>query len=597
MKLLMENWKQFIQEVSEDDIAELSQVLSTKIRKYLPFDDVFDGKMRTVIPLNAPSDDKKTWTDMRNWFSTSGDWYFDGQNPGSGIVKRTVYRTIPKGPRAGEEIRSEEKKKVGKLLKPLVDFSDWLEKLKARSDKRIPTLPMHLKQPDLYHGKDVYDKIKAMDDYTSKNFLYGGARPDVAWRAKDYYDFWQKYSEILKADPKALDAVSEHPDKTIVVSRHPIDVMRMSDFAHIQSCHSRGGGYWDCAVDEAKGGGLIAYVVSKQDLEGVDLEQNEIFEDVDRGVRGIKPHSRVRLRRIVNKETKEDFAVPEMRLYGDKQAGFVSTMRNWVLEKQPDIKKLEGDELKKFVYVGGKYADNEPEDLLGHMGIRSDVLVPYKKGFESPQARFRQKEFARVIPQLNKDFKHKRISYGVEFLMLPSGHLGFKSFLNLKGIDEHYEGFDWDLLKNKQAFATRDLYNIINSHLSITMQRQFPGLVRDKAMIGKRGPVEIKFYMVPTREWGGSFGEHSNAIVFETMINLEVDLKDEGKKRVLYSYIEAFFKSLHNFQFDVEAKLREELKKHLKMRGAVDTFMMRENIETLQETFDEWRKYLQRKTS
>ncbi len=32
---------------------------------------------------------------------------------------------------------------------------------------------------------------------------------------------------------------------SIVVSRNPIDVLRMSDFEHIQSCHSQGGSYFN----------------------------------------------------------------------------------------------------------------------------------------------------------------------------------------------------------------------------------------------------------------------------------------------------------------------------------------------------------------
>ena len=51
----------------------------------------------------------------------------------------------------------------------------------------------------------------------------------------------------------------------------PIDVMRMSDFDNIESCHSppsrRGdNSYYKCAVAEAHGHGPVAYVVRNEDL-------------------------------------------------------------------------------------------------------------------------------------------------------------------------------------------------------------------------------------------------------------------------------------------------------------------------------------------
>ena len=70
--------------------------------------------------------------------------------------------------------------------------------------------------------------------------------------------------------------------------------MRMSDMNDIKSCHSRTGGYFQCAVAESRGQGPIAYLVPREQFEqyfdvdlnetnpeDVDLDQGgeEIFED------------------------------------------------------------------------------------------------------------------------------------------------------------------------------------------------------------------------------------------------------------------------------------------------------------------------------
>ena len=103
---------------------------------------------------------------------------------------------------------------------------------------------------------------------------------------------------------------------------------------NISSCHSRGGGYFQCAVAESRGHGPIAYLVPRKEFErhfGVDLSETdptevdidagdeEIFEDGERGVRGIRPEGRVRLRKFVSNEDGRMIAAPERRTYAPGQ--------------------------------------------------------------------------------------------------------------------------------------------------------------------------------------------------------------------------------------------------------------------------------------
>ena len=81
----------------------------------------------------------------------------------------------------------------------------------------------------------------------------------------------------------------------IIYSRHPIDVFRMSDHEGIQSCHSlpseKGEPAFDqynkCALSEAYGNGMIAYIIPAKNFkmfpptqESLDkVGDQEIFYD------------------------------------------------------------------------------------------------------------------------------------------------------------------------------------------------------------------------------------------------------------------------------------------------------------------------------
>ena len=161
--------------------------------------------------------------------------------------------------------------------------------------------------------------------------------------------------------------------KAIVYSRAPIDVLRMSDHPMISSCHSQGGSFFRCAVQEAVRGGAIAYSVNKEDIQKVidedRLQDIEIFEDFERGIEGIVPDARVRIRRMFDTDTKQEYALPEIRLYGYPPPSFGKNVLNWAVENQKSkFTNLETGEfqlpnIQNAIKVGGSYDDNIPFDL------------------------------------------------------------------------------------------------------------------------------------------------------------------------------------------------------------------------------------------
>ena len=186
----------------------------------------------------------------------------------------------------------------------------------------------------------------------------------------------------------------------VVFSRNPIDVFRMSDHDGMSSCHSLPySSYKDhkenydeyniCALAEAHANGMIAYALNPDSFEdigfvptqeGLDkFDDEELFYDSDRGVEGLSPVSRLRIRNVAFLEDKQNqagvisrIAVPEKRIYGDNTPGFVEyvnkAMANIQKETIKDILDKQEDEyivdFRRFLRVGGSYEDNSIENTV-----------------------------------------------------------------------------------------------------------------------------------------------------------------------------------------------------------------------------------------
>ena len=213
------------------------------------------------------------------------------------------------------------------------------------------------------------------------------------YKMKEASDFWASIQSYVTKDRKFIsdcidkaDQYYENPDidlkyvlsktkseNVIVYSRAPVDVLRMSDFDGIYSCHSEGNSYFQCAITEAVRGGAIAFLVNRNDIEKIEqegrLQDIEIFADKARGIQGPQPTTRLRLRRIFNLDTKQEFATSERRVYGKIDSSFRDSVESWIAEVQkgkfvnPEngaFQVPEGD----YVRVGGSYGDTTPVDTF-----------------------------------------------------------------------------------------------------------------------------------------------------------------------------------------------------------------------------------------
>lgn len=520
MKTTLENWNEFLKkearkskrkQLREQYITEISKTNYDNVMSWyqgdydkLSFDDLFDGKLRRVIELN--SDDAVKLYDVVNALEKEG-WYMPEdpddaswrkrrfptrfvkqklRRAGTGeeyyvekvIADLELVRTrpyeIPKGPRAGEIINKSEKTTMSKAINRLEGVSSELK--------------------DWWQKKQIY--------YTN----------DSQWKTVE------KTFRLSKADDDRPEPMN------IILSRHPLDVLRMSDISGINSCHSEGHSHFECAIAESKGHGPIAYLVSKSELEELmsgkytresknqpvkspdspatirakkeaakwiqdvilfgqiprssklfdvlskniddpeqfefaldaiydaphlkykdlsvaarsvigdevivqavrakmksdgdasewlyqfvggekaheeaiepehqdisELDEQEIFKDNQRSIRGIGVKSRVRLRKFTRYDSAEgediEFAIPEVRIYGQKVAGFGQAVQRWAFQNQRD--KFETDEdgnvipprLDSLTRYGGSYEDNKDGYILHSFFSENGVEESYNQNY------------------------------------------------------------------------------------------------------------------------------------------------------------------------------------------------------------------------
>ena len=390
-KQIFNNWNNYnsiITEVTEDELLLVQAAVdkATNNPSVLPFNDQFEGKLRTVVNIAYnPYTDPGTISTMLNTLVTAG-WKVDLN---SGIASKQFEKEFE-----GVNRVQTRQMKVNAIWTSLSDLLIKYQKefdvtRSAASDDILnvlesPELDRLQSQVLTLMGKEVGTYFISVD---IKKVL-----PQI----QSYIKTWQEQAARIKGkiDNKSL--------LSVVMSRHPVDVFRMSDFANITSCHAppstptgpyRGGGsYYKCAVAEARDGGAISFLVNTKDIEGIDLEQKDIFTDKTRGFSGVNPVGRLRLRAIVNKEANISLAIPEERLYGEDIVGFRETVTNWAISSQASqfqkaISLAKGGvlDLDKFERLGGDYEDHTIDNLFSKLiskvpalsNIRTKGRIPF----------------------------------------------------------------------------------------------------------------------------------------------------------------------------------------------------------------------------
>ena len=417
--------RKLLRELDEEELEHVRDAIeraSTGIE--LAFGRIFKGKTRLVIdfPTIDTSTDLGKFVDEFRALNYDVSWekgLISGEKElKDGSISRTVRQLT--GEPEPEPKKRKIQMKIGKFWAKIYELSSKREALTQKVLDYLENEGYYDgKRSDLGHSYGRLTKAgeltgvmieAALDESEQKRYqqladqleMYMGGRPaylsDSA-HAKKNQEYWQQNADYIKKNIGNLTV-----DKyVIIITRDPIDILRMSDFNRIYSCHSppsRGSGesFYKCAVAEAHGHGAVAYAVETEELlESTasdtieDAEKyifeydGEIFADEMRGSHvGLStkmvPVARTRLRQVrfwnspdeaaptgpLDMSTATQLAVPEKRVYGLKIPGFRDRVARWAKETQSEqIDSI--PETAAFVKFGGSHEDNAIPGLLSDL--------------------------------------------------------------------------------------------------------------------------------------------------------------------------------------------------------------------------------------
>lgn len=333
MKLITENWKKFLDEAEERHVAKLGSHVNES------FQDIFGNSSRLI--LNYESTD----LDRMNELMSAGVHSVEVERRETEKEGRTVITSVPSVSYTGFKIKFDpetQKRSIGeKVIKKMT-----LEKYIADYVKFVVSLPQIASRfTSMNHNKAVglittFVKFFGIDDNSGdlnanphlvinqllSKALQSGIKA-IQQEANELNSLFQKNKGELTGS--GVEWPEDTSDVLFIFSRDEIDVLRMSDHEGLGSCHSLDGRYDQCVLADAKRDGAIIYSVSKSDFEklagGTDqaavdaFEGKEIFKDEGRGVEGIVPTGRVRVRKVSLQGI--EFAVIEDAIYAKFPVG------------------------------------------------------------------------------------------------------------------------------------------------------------------------------------------------------------------------------------------------------------------------------------
>jgi hypothetical protein len=346
--------------------------------------------------------------------------YIYGINLESASIVRIYDYIIPKGPKQGEKIQKIEKikirdlqnilaKAVESIRKQDISYPDYEKEIKKIFPVVNPQFEKYFQNPEemvmLILRKSMPDIDVEIAKYKTGTSIFN----------KKMYETAKKPMDALI---NTLGIVNELAgDNVILISRSPVDLIRMSDFPGIQSCHSpprpkkdssgniimRGkakemeGQYFDCAVQESKNNGAVAFLIPRKTIESRKdkLQDREFFKDIERPeVEGATPMQRIRLRRYLHKPTKIELLVPELEIYGSNPSdAFLEGVISWAKSVQDtEINKISGSSmnLTDFVLVGGSYSDTPTKEILENF-LSLEINIDGQDYDETEDARVSEK--------------------------------------------------------------------------------------------------------------------------------------------------------------------------------------------------------------
>jgi len=418
--------EKLLREITEDEIEVIQDVLGDLKGEDLAFNDLFDGKMRKVIDFPTMDIEselgqfvEKLKTSLgltvdweKGMVSAQREWQENSIENDEAFVGVLMNMDTASGlKKVSKKFQMKIGKYFAKLDKLLQDYKKMRQKIahevwQGRQDNSwgasfsVGQIQDSLSTDELkrlyqiMNGLELYAGTDAIHALNKHYNGYEESQKGNPTKIPELAKYWQENAGYIKKEINNL----ENDKYSMIITRHPIDVLRMSDFNRIYSCHSppsretQHTSFYKCAVAESKGHGALAYVVETDDLLHMtgtsniesaeqEIQEGEIFADEIRGShvglydpdRALEPKSRVRLRQMRYYDTDEpkrwdegtEVAVPVPRVYGAGIPGISTRITAWAKENQEKVienmPKSEDDSeainLDRFWIFGGTHAD------------------------------------------------------------------------------------------------------------------------------------------------------------------------------------------------------------------------------------------------
>ena len=261
---LKESHKNKLTQLKEDHkvLNEVSREAAEKIYDWMrdasgmdySFDRLFDGKMRLAMPFDTEDalNLKKVVRTLRK------DGWMAGEAPQSPEHRAVPQPTLGHGKFPTRKVKQKRQRLAdqgGGFYEEEIEVADL--GLAKSYEKEIPAGP---RKGEVIQRTDKLGMGKAIAKLVKEKKL-----------DNELLDWWHQRQTYYTKDNnwREIEGLfsGEEVDYTVIISRHPIDVLRMSDVGNISSCHSEGASHWHCAKAEAKGHGPIAYLVPTSDYE------------------------------------------------------------------------------------------------------------------------------------------------------------------------------------------------------------------------------------------------------------------------------------------------------------------------------------------
>ena len=390
----------FLLEEDEEILTELSDeekdVVDLAIRAIdfndLAFNGLFGDKMRLIIdfPVATGDEELSKFVTLFEKLGYEANW-----------EKGTISGIRPKGLPDGSVRDVKVQMKIGKFLSKLLQYRKNIQEIyqQKKIDNKKAMEARKKGEPyermDIINNEDLIRNRKLIAHLASES-ADGFVIPPALQTVEGILalqKYWMKNAEFIK------DNIGQVDDETysIIITRHPLDIWRMSDFEEIQSCHSppsRGGEsqYYKCAIAESHGHGAVAYVVRTEDILDnfgsgtVESAENDpefqshteevFYDDMREEDSGpITPLSRARFRQMKYYDSQQtakssirfqagtELAVPEHSVYGEDMIGFIDRLTSWGRESQQEAMnkapRRDGALMAgNFVRFGGSYHDS-----------------------------------------------------------------------------------------------------------------------------------------------------------------------------------------------------------------------------------------------